>query len=269
MMVKSGLLKDLFGKEERAVVVAADHGEFAGPIPGIINLQHTISKITKADGILLSPGMFEKCKKFFLQKDSPIPIVRLNWSTVYCFQWGYEKAISVPVQTPKQARDMGAKIVLIALHLHTGSEEQDAKNVEVFSKLCQSAKEIKIPVIGEYFPNCTDKLSADELHKEILIGCRIIAELGADCIKTFYTNKFREVTESCPVPVLGLGAEKLPHELQALKLAENIIKNGGKGVVFGRNVIQASSPSKFLNALLDVVKKGISPEIAAKKICNL
>ena len=76
--------------------------------------------------------------------------------------------------------------------------------------------------------------SGDEFHEEILMGCRMLAELGADCIKTFYTNKFREVTSKCPVPILGLGAEKTPTDRDALVLAEKEMKDGAGGVVFGR-----------------------------------
>jgi len=261
------VLEKFFGGNRKAVVVAVDHGEFDGPIPGMIDLPVAIYQVKGADGILMSPGMFERCKKFFMQRNAPVPIVRINWSTTYCFKWKYNKSISVKVQSPERAKAMGARMVLIALHLHTGSEEQDAKNVEVFSRLCNEAKKINIPVMGEYFPNEVDKLTPEQLHEEIYTGCRIAAELGADCIKTFYTNNFGEVTGSCPVPILGLGAEKLPKEIQALELADSIIKDGGRGVVFGRNVMQAKNPSKFLKALLDVVKKGMNPETAAKKYC--
>ncbi|MGQ9581467.1 MAG: hypothetical protein ACUVT8_11070, partial [Armatimonadota bacterium] len=72
-------------------------------------------------------------------------------------------------------------------------------------------------------------------------------------------------TSACPVPILGLGAEKIPKQIQALELAEHIIKGGGRGVVFGRNAIQVPNPPAFQRALCDVVKRGISPHKAAEK----
>jgi DhnA family fructose-bisphosphate aldolase class Ia len=36
-------------------------------------------------------------------------------------------------------------------------------------------------------------------------------------------------------------------------------------VVFGRNVIQARSPERFLEALQEVVKNGVEPAAAAAK----
>jgi len=73
------------------------------------------------------------------------------------------------------------------------------------------------------------------------------------------------VTEACPVPILALGAEKLPREIEALELAHNAIAAGARGVVFGRNVIQAHEPAAFLGALRLVVKEGIGPREAAEK----
>jgi len=89
--------------------------------------------------------------------------------------------------------------------------------------------------------------------------------LGSDLIKTFYTKDFKKVTESCPVPILGLGADKKPTQLEALQLAADEIHNGARGVVFGRNAIQIPDSNGFQAALCDVVKQGLPPLDAIKK----
>jgi len=104
-----------------------------------------------------------------------------------------------------------------------------------------------------------------ETAAKVYACARIIAELGADLIKTFYTNRFKAVTESCPVPVLGLGAAKTPTQLQALQLAADEVRDGAGGVVFGRNAIQVPDPAAFQRALCDVVKRGLTPATAVKK----
>ena len=86
-----------------------------------------------------------------------------------------------------------------------------------------------------------------------------------DCIKTFYTQDFEEVTSTCPVPILGLGAEKTPTDLDALSLAEKEVRDGAGGVVFGRNAIQASNPRAFVSALQEVVKRGLTAQEAVQK----
>ena len=57
----------------RAVIVACDHGEFDGPIPGMVNLAETITRINKdVDGVLLSPGMIRHTGGYFAAKGAPL-----------------------------------------------------------------------------------------------------------------------------------------------------------------------------------------------------
>lgn len=262
-------LSKFFANGENAVVVAVDHGEFDGPLPGMIDLPLVVKKIDSCvDAILLAPGMLPHCGHAFGYRGAPMSIVRLNWSSHFCFHWDYEEGIAVPAMSPADAVAAGAEIVLICLTLLTGSEARDASNVKVFCELVSEAKKLGLPVVGEYFPARPDRLSPDELHDQVYKGCRIVAELGADLVKTFYTNKFSEVTQSCPIPILGLGAEKTPMQIQALELAERIVQGGGKGVVFGRNAIQVDDPAAFQRALADVVKRGVAPAEAARR-CGL
>ncbi|MFZ4694443.1 MAG: class I fructose-bisphosphate aldolase [Verrucomicrobiia bacterium] len=256
----------LFNRDERSVIVAVDHCLFDGPIPGMVNLPETVKKIDPCvDGILLSPGMIPHCRHAFNYKGAPLAVARINWSTVYCFHWNYRDAATVPAFSPAEALRLGADVVLISLTLETGSEERDARNVEVYRSMCEQARALGIPVIGEYFPAQAEQLSPEQLHKKVFACARIIAELGADLIKTFHTCRFREVVESCPVPILGLGAKKTPTQLEALKLAETEVAEGAGGVVFGRNAIQVSNPGAFQRALCDVVKRGMSAADAVKK----
>jgi DhnA family fructose-bisphosphate aldolase class Ia len=258
-------LEKLLNKGENAVIIAIDHGLFDGPIPGLENIKETFKRINPAvDGILMSLGTLQHCREFFGFKGAPMPIVRINWSDVYCFQWNYNAGSSVAASTAKEAISYGAEIVLVSLTIATGKPETDVANVEVFTRLSREAHEYGIPVIGEYFPLHSDSLTPDEMHDKVMNSCRILTELGADMIKTFYTNKFKKVTGSSLIPVFGLGADKTS-QLNALTLAFNEIKDGARGVVFGRNAFQVSDPFSFQSALLEVVKQGLSPEEAVKK----
>jgi len=250
----------------KAVIVAIDHGFFDGPIIGMENLPETAKKINPViDAVLIAPGMLRHCHSIFAQPKSPLAVVRLNWNTVYCFKFNYRKAKSVYSYSPEEAFREGMDIALVSLTLQTGDEERDAHNVEVFSKLTNACHNMGIPVVGEYFPTGHTDMTPEQLHEDVLIGSRIVAELGADAIKTFNTCRFKEVTESCPVPVLGLGAEKTPTQLEALKLAEDEVSAGAGGVVFGRNAIQVADPLKFQASLCDVVKNGITAAKAVEK----
>jgi len=251
------------GGGENVVVIAADHGEFDGPIPGMVEIEKTLSKIDPGvDAVLLSPGMVARSAALYGAKGAPLAVMRLNWSTTYCFGWGYREAASCRVVGADEAVRLGADIALISLTLKTGDETRDAENVEIFCELREECAGLGLPVIGEYFPPADSELSPDELHDQVRVGCRILAELGADCIKTFHTHRFAEVVAGCPIPIFGLGAEKLPTQRDALELARREIDEGARGVVFGRNAIQVPDPPAFQRALCDVVKRGMSGDEA-------
>jgi len=257
-------LKRLLG-DGRAVVIAMDHGLFDGPIPGMEDLPATARKINPiVDAVLLAPGMLRHCHAIFAGSRRPLAIVRLNWNTVYCFKLKYTAARSVDSYGPDDALREGMDLALVSLTLQTGDEERDAANVEVFARLTAACHKLGIPVVGEYFPTNYADLSPEQFHENVLIGTRIVAELGADCIKTFCTQDFKAVTSTCPVPVLGLGAEKLPTQADALRLAAREVEEGAGGVVFGRNAIQVADPFKFQAALCDVVKHGVKVDEAIK-----
>ncbi len=249
-----------------AVVVAIDHGEFDGPIAGMEVLPETAQRIDPAvSAVLISPGMLTHCASLYTGRVAPIAMVRLNWSTVYAFHWGYHEADTVRAITVTDAVAAGADCVLASLTLCTGSEARDAANVRVFCDAAAEARTLGIPLVGECFPPDVDKLTPKQLHDQVFRGTRILAELGADLIKTFRTMDFASVTRSCPVPVLGLGAEKTPTQLDALRLAQCIVDEGGRGVVFGRNAIQVREPQRFQRALIDVVRQGMNADEAVKQ----
>lgn len=250
----------------RTVIVAMDHGQTFGPMPGVIDFTAAAERLKEADGVLMAPQMIRFAGKLFTGKGSPVVIARLNWNTIHCEPWRYQQAHIVKAISVESAVAVGADVVLASLVLRTGSEEHDARNVEGFAALADEARRLGVPLIGEVFPIAGLREQPEEFHDYIKTMCRIVCELGADAIKTFYTGeRFAEVIKGVPIPVLGLGAEKLESELAALELAQRIVVAGAAGVVFGRNVLQAADPPRFLRALKAVVQGSASPDEAAAR----
>ncbi|MFM7603630.1 MAG: 3-hydroxy-5-phosphonooxypentane-2,4-dione thiolase LsrF, partial [Prosthecobacter sp.] len=90
------------------------------------------------------------------------------------------------------------------------------------------------------------------------LATRIMAELGANVVKCYYTDKdFETVTSCCPVPIVIAGGKKLP-ELDALKMCANAIKQGASGVDMGRNIFQSDAPIAMMRAVQGVVHGGLN-----------
>ncbi len=251
---------------ENAVVVAVDHGEFFGPLPGLINLPEVVESIREADGILMSPGMIEHCRKTFTRKKRPLLISRLNWASSYAFQWNYNDSYHTDVVTPQEALALGVDIGLASCVLKTGNEKTDTENIKVFADMVKAKRHCGLPLVGEYYPVHKEDLSTNELHEQVAVACRVMSEIGADAVKTFYTGrKFREISAATPIPILVLGAEKMERDIDALQMAYDAVNDGARGVFFGRNVIQAKNPTNFLKALKKVVNEGREPSDVARE----
>lgn len=259
-------LGKLFPEGKITVVVAIDHGQTFGPTEGLVDFTKAAERLKEANGVLLAPYMIRFSGNLFRGSNSPVVISRLNWNTIHCEPWNYQEANIAKAVSVRDAIRAGAEIVLAGLVLKTGEESHDARNVEVFAQSVQEAYELGIPLIGEVFPVGGMRSRPDEFHDYIKKACRIICELGVDAIKTFYTGeRFNEVIEGTPIPIFALGAEKLPRELDALELANKAVKAGARGIVFGRNVIQARNPAQFLRGLKAVVLGQAKPVEAAEQ----
>jgi putative autoinducer-2 (AI-2) aldolase len=84
------------------------------------------------------------------------------------------------------------------------------------------------------------------------LATRILAELGANIIKTYYCENFEEVVAACPVPIVVAGGKKLPED-EALTMAYHAISEGAKGLDMGRNIFQSEHPEAMAQAIRMIV----------------
>lgn len=256
------------------VIIAADHGSYMGPFPGIEDLKKDIMSFRKADAFLVMPGMAKQCHDFFSRKDSPLCIVRVNWAAHYCKPhmkefsrtgkpYYYDKGYNEKLCDVKYAISLGADIVIASLLLGT-DEVANTRNVTQFGEVVAEADAYGIPVIGEFIPfGGIDRYQGD--LGDLALGTRACAEFGADLIKTVFVEDFEKITRTSVIPTLALGGGTFDRPSQAFALARKALSKGAKGVVYGRNVICAKNPAAYLDCLLEVVKRNADPEEAEKE----
>ena len=105
--------------------------------------------------------------------------------------------------------------------------------------------------------------------KYFRLACRIIAELGAQYVKTYFVEEgFETITASCPVPIVMAGGKKLP-ELDALTMAYNAVQQGAAGVDMGRNIFQSEAPKAMLAAVNEVIHRNLKPAQALELFKDL
>lgn len=87
----------------------------------------------------------------------------------------------------------------------------------------------------------------------------IIAELGAQIVKTYYyPEDFESVTAACPVPIIMAGGQKLS-SFDALAMDSRAMLASAFGAGMERNIFQRSAPVAMLRAVRAVVHEDLLP----------
>jgi len=258
-------VKRLFGSKRNLVISAIDHVMEYGDQPGIETSREAIEKCMGTDALLLSRFSLRRNWDLFAQKDAPMPVVRINWSSAFYYPLEYRKGFTEVATAVEDAVQDGAELVICSLFLENNDEEMETINVALFSEVVRQKEKLGIPLIGECYVVEHQEISADALHAKVKRVSRVMAELGADLVKVFFTNRFEEVVKNTPVPVFSIGAEKLNTDIEVLSKAKNTVAAGARGIIFGRNIFMAKNPGALIAALNEVMNQGTSPENAALK----
>ena len=211
--------------------------------------------------------MLKRNWDLFGQPNSPAPVVRINWSSSFYYPLNYREGFTTICTNVEEAVEAGAQAIICSLFL----EEKDNKamevdNVRIFTEVVRQKEKLGIPLIGECYVVEHQEKTPQQVHDKVKRISRIMAELGADLIKTFFTGeKFNEVVENTPVPVFTIGADKLNTDLEVLQKAYDSVQKGASGIIFGRNIFMAANPKVLTTALNDVINGGVLPKEAAKK----
>lgn len=257
----------MFRNKKNLVISALDHVAEYGVQQGIEDARAAIKNCMSVDALLVPRFMLKRNADLFAKPAAPSPVVRINWSASFYYPLNYREGFTTVCTNVEEAVEAGAEAIICSLFLEEkDNRRMETDNVALFSEIVRQKEHLGIPLIGEcYVVEHNDK-TEDEVHEKVKRISRIMSELGADMVKTFYTGpRFPEVVENTPVPVFTIGAEKLNTDLQVLEKAGNSVMAGARGIIFGRNIFMAENPKAMTRALNDVINKGLEPAEAAKK----
>lgn len=238
--IKSRLSQIFNKKSGRTVMLAFDHGFIMGPTSGLERIDLTIKPLIEySDCIMCTRGILRSVippttnKPISFRADSGTTILTsLNDETVI----DIEEAIRLNVQ-------------LLAVMVAIGDLDHEGSTIRNLTKTVDLGNRYGIPTLG--VTAVGKNLTRDARY--LSLASRVCAENGANVIKTYFCDeKFEQVTNSCPVPIVIAGGKKLP-EREALQLAKSAIEQGAAGVDMGRNIFQSDSPIGMLLAVREIV----------------
>jgi 3-hydroxy-5-phosphonooxypentane-2,4-dione thiolase len=231
----------------KGVPCRLDHGYFQGPTTGLERIDLPIVPLlpycdalfcTRA--ILRSVIPAEAQKPMVLRASGGPSILREELS---------DEQIAMDMEDAVRLNVAG-----VGIQVFIGADFE-TRSVHNMTKLVDAGLRYGIPVMGV---TAVGKNMVRDA-KYFRLACRIIAELGAQYVKTYYVDEgFETVTAPCPVPIVMAGGRKLP-ELEALTMAYNAVQQGAAGVDMGRNIFQSDAPKAMISAVHAVVHKNLKP----------
>ncbi len=238
--LKNRLSRIIKPADNRAVMLAVDHGYFLGPTERLEVPKQTIRPLLKyCDSLMLTRGILRTS----VDSSYPVPIVlRVSGGSSII---GEDLSNEEIITSIKDAIRVNASALAMSIFVGSKYEKQTIVNL---GKLVNDAEEFGIPVLA------VTAVGKDMVRDEryLSLACRIAAEQGAHIVKTYYCEDFEKVVKSCPVPIIIAGGKKTS-ERDALELAYNAVNAGAVGVDMGRNIWQSDNPVQMIKAVRAIV----------------
>ena len=229
----------------KTVMLAFDHGYFMGPTSGLERLDLLIPRLANyADCLMGTRGAIRSSVPPTYNK--AIALRASSGSSVLQEDLSHESMV-VDIE---DAIKMNASA--IAIQTFIGAEGQK-ETIEELNRAVNFGSRYSIPTMGVVAVGKEMERTA----KFFLLATRMLAEFGAQIVKTYYCEDFEKVVSACPVPLVVAGGKKIP-EKDALTLAYNSIQGGAAGVDMGRNIFQSEYPEEIIQAVRKVVHEGFT-----------
>nr|NIV13633.1 aldolase [Fodinibius sp.] len=238
-------------------------------LSSIENMERAIHTIVEAqpDAIQLTVGQAEILQKI-PGKEKPALVLRTDIANCYnpkipdyLFSYIIDDAV-------EQAVALDAACVVVNLLMLPGEpdlHQQCVSNITCLKSICDY---YGMPLMVEplVMKRNDEKggYRVDGDIDKILPLVRQAAELGADIIKADPCDdisEYHRVIEIAGRPVLPRGGGRAP-EKEILKRTYDLMQQGARGIVYGRNIIQHEKPSQMTKALMAIVHEGVNPEQA-------
>lgn len=269
-------LNRLFAADGKCFDVAVDHGFFGERtfLTDIEDMDKVVRILVDAmpDAIQLTIGQAAKLQNIPGPR-KPALVLRTDVANVYgkvLPRTLYSRIVAEPVE---QALRLDAACVVVNLfNLPDQPEVMEAciANICAIKPACER---YGMPLMVEPLV-MKDNASAggymvDGDIDKILPLVRQAVELGADIIKADPTDdvsEYHRVIEIAgTVPVLVRGGGRVS-DAEILRRTHQLMEQGAKGIVYGRNVIQHPNPAGMTRALMAVVHEGATVDEAGELI---
>ncbi len=271
MLMEKFRLNRLLGADGCCLNVAIDHGFFNEPtfLPGIENMAATVQRLLEAkpDAIQLSPGQ-SPLLQGVLGRFKPSLVLRADIANVYGAPLPNQLFSLLLDGVVERALALDAAAIVVNLLDLPDQPDLYRQTVDNVSRLGVACDRYGMPLIVEPLVmkmGQGERYAVDGDVAKVVSLVRQARELGADVIKADPTDPpeeyWRVIESAGSCPVLPRGGGKVPiHEV--LNRTYALLQQGARGIVYGRNIVQAPDPRAITQALMALIHQGATPETA-------
>ncbi|HLY28424.1 MAG TPA: hypothetical protein VKQ72_18900 [Aggregatilineales bacterium] len=268
----------LFASDGKCFDVAIDHGFFGERsfLNGIEDMAEVIRTLVAAnpDAIQLSPGQARMLQNI-PGKQKPALVLRTDTANVYGTQLPahlFSQLIADPLGQALRLDATCVVVNLLNLPDQPGIYHQCVANICMLKPQCERyGMPLMVEPLVMQANSKAGGYRVDGNLDKILPLVRQAVELGADIIKADPSDdvsQYHEVVRIAgDIPVLVRGGGKAP-EAEILKRTYDLMQQGARGIVYGRNVIQHPDPEGITRAFMAVVHEGATPESALRFVAH-
>lgn len=167
------------------------------------------------------------------------------------------------ITTPADAIRMGADALAVAIPVNGATE---GMYIKWLTDSVRAAAPYGIPVVAHIYPrNVSDVPFIEFTPDGIAYAVRVGIETGVDVIKVGYPDDetaFKQIVDSCPVPIVAAGGPKADTLEQALEHTAAALRAGARGAVIGRNIWGSDNLVEAARAYKAVIHDGVAPSAA-------
>lgn len=255
--VKSSGMRAMLGmpQKKKHLVVAMDHGLSFSDIEGLERPVRTLERLASnplVDGVIASPGVFMQADRHGMDISRLFRILTVDFVALENADGGTLLSHREIIITPEEADYLKPDAYKMFLNIYEDKTEL-IRNAQDMERFVAHGAGCGASVLAEvlFFGNAafSDPLTQGT---ELVKGCRLAMELGADILKipmVEHLETVAEIVDRFKLPVFILGGSKYSDDSLFLNDIARLAPLPVSGVMLGRNVWQSDDMDGMISSI--------------------
>ncbi|WP_405493716.1 transaldolase [Nocardia sp. NBC_00511] len=226
-------------------MIAVDHSLTTGAAGGLSDMAAVLRSVVRggADGVVAHRG--SACRQMPVQRETAL-VMHLSGSTAL----SANPELKIRVCNPETAAALGADAVSVHVTLGAGSTEDRATLADL-AAVARSCDALGLPLLAMTYASGAGSTPG----RSVLHAARVVAELGADIVKTAHPGDeyLAELAAGVPIPVVVAGGRPDGSWDDFVSAAKNAMGVGLAGLCVGRHVFGSADPAAATAQLKSIV----------------